>query len=137
MAGNAVYWDASAVISVLAEDTHSREAAKHLEASRAHLLSTLAYAEVLAVLGRLRRGRTVAAGPLDASLAALQNGPWHRITVVPTWDSTYRLAQKWPLRGADLWHLATADSLRRDFSRVRLITLDQNLREAAIGEGLL
>ena len=136
VAERAVYWDASAVLSVLVEDVHSSEAAAQLGASRPHLLSTLTYAEVSAVLARLRREGAVATGRLNAGFAALENGPWHRLAVIPTWSSTRQLAQKWALRGADLWHLATADSLRRDFADLQLLTFDRRLREAAIGERL-
>ena len=133
----AIYWDASAAISTLIADSHSSQAADQLAVSRAHVLSTLAYTEVLAVLGRLRREHTITDGQAATASATLQRGPWHRLSVVPTWATTHRLAQRWPLRGADLWHLATADTLRRDFSAIRMLTFDRRLREAAKGEGLL
>jgi hypothetical protein len=46
------------------------------------------------------------------------------------------LAALWPLRGADLWHLATADTLRRELPDLKVITFDSRLAVASQGIGL-
>jgi hypothetical protein len=40
------------------------------------------------------------------------------------------------LRGADLWHLALAKTLQADLPELGLVTFDEALAEAAVGEGL-
>jgi len=47
-----------------------------------------------------------------------------------------KLSKKWPLRGADLWHLAAAKALQREFSELYVLTFDKRLGKAAKGEGL-
>jgi len=49
---------------------------------------------------------------------------------------TRRLAAKHPLRGAYLWHLAAAISLKSEFRELSLLTFDQRLRIAAESEDL-
>ena len=46
------------------------------------------------------------------------------------------LAVQWPLRGADLWHLAAADTLRRELPDLKVITFDSRLGVASQGIGL-
>jgi hypothetical protein len=41
-----------------------------------------------------------------------------------------------PLRGAGLWHLATAETLPSDLPELTLLTFDARLAAAAEGEGL-
>jgi hypothetical protein len=47
------------------------------------------------------------------------------------------LSSRYPLRGADLWHLAAAKSLQEELPELRLLTFDQRLMEAAQGEGIV
>ena len=47
------------------------------------------------------------------------------------------LSAKWPLREADLWHLAAAATLRKEFPELKFLTFDQRLKKAAAGEALL
>lgn len=46
------------------------------------------------------------------------------------------LASKWPLRGADLWHLAAAKTLQKDLPELTVLTFDNRLYVAALGEKL-
>ena len=46
------------------------------------------------------------------------------------------LSNKWPLRGADLWHLAAAKNLHREFPELFLLSFDNQLKRAAAGEAL-
>jgi len=55
-----VYWDASAILSALFKDSRSEEAIEWSRKKGVHLISTLAYAEVCAVITRLERERILA-----------------------------------------------------------------------------
>ena len=46
------------------------------------------------------------------------------------------LAQTWPLRGADLWHLSAAKAMQADVPELQFVTFDARLSAAAHGEGL-
>jgi predicted nucleic acid-binding protein len=100
-------------------------------------MSSLAYAEAWAVMGRLRRERILADILIEAASEALHQEPWRRLHSGPDWKLVRSLAEKWRLRGADLWHLATARSLKAELTDLVLLTFDARLQEAAAGEGLV
>ncbi len=131
-----VYWDASAILSVLIRDQHSARATAVARRAVVHLISTLAHAEVAAVIARLERARELPAVLADASRELLRDGPWRRLVLQPDWTSIDEAAPRWPLRGADLWHLATAATLSRELPEVRVLTFDGRLSAAAAGLGL-
>jgi predicted nucleic acid-binding protein len=131
--GAVIYWDSSAVLSVLIEDAHSEAAATEARRRVTHLLSTLAYAEVIAVLARLERDRALPRALADAARQAVRGGPWRALALQPDRSTMDELAASWSLRGADLWHLATALTLRRELPELQLITFDSRLRAAADG----
>jgi predicted nucleic acid-binding protein len=131
-----VYWDASAILSALVEDDHTDQAQDWLKKRGAHVVSTLSYAEVLAVFERLRRSGVVSEKLVDRFLEGFEQGPWQRLDLQPDWGDIRFLASKWSLRGADLWHLSTAMGLRREIGEMVLLTFDNRLRLAAKGVGL-
>jgi predicted nucleic acid-binding protein len=131
-----IYWDASAILSALVEDDHTDQAQEWLKKRGAHVVSTLSYAEVLAVFERLRRSGVVSEKLVDRSLEGLERGPWQRLDLQPDWGDIRSLASQWSLRGADLWHLSTAIGLRREIGEMILLTFDKRLRLAAQGAGL-
>lgn len=131
-----VYWDASAILSALFQDSNSEEAQAWSRREGIHLVSSLSLAEVYAVISRIRRDRLLAGVMVDAALEALEEGPWRRLNLSPDWDRLKTLAGKWPLRGADLWHLATAKTMQADLPELILLTFDSRLKAAARGEGL-
>jgi len=131
-----IYWDASAILSALVEDDHTDQAQEWLKKRGAHVVSTLSYAEVLAVFERLRRSGVVSEKLVDRSLEGLERGPWQRLDLQPDWGDIRSLASQWSLRGADLWHLSTAMGLRREIREMTLLTFDKRLRLAAQGAGL-
>jgi predicted nucleic acid-binding protein len=131
-----VYWDASAILSALVQDDHTLEAQDWLKKRGAHVVSTLSYAEVLAVFERLRRSGVVSDSSVDRSLEGFERGPWQRLDLQPDWGDIRSLSSKWSLRGADLWHLSTAMGLRRETGEMVLLTFDKRLRLAAKGMGL-
>lgn len=126
-----IYWDSSAVISALFQDANTKKAKIRAEREALHLLTTLAYAEVSAVISRMRREQTLTEVLSQSAYEVLDRGPWRRISISPEWALVKTLAQKHPLRGADLWHLAAAVSLTREFPEISLLTFDQKLMEAA------
>jgi len=131
-----LYWDTSALLSVLFPDAHSVTAARTARKAGFHGLSTLAWAEAHAVIGRLARDRASSSALLDTARDLLKVGPWRRINISPSWDIVEALATKWPLRGADLWHLAAAKSLQTELPELALLSFDLKLAAAAKGEGL-
>jgi predicted nucleic acid-binding protein len=132
-----IYWDSSAILSALFLDTHSKTAKKWAGETGIHFISTLAYAEVSAVIARMKRERVLVATLVNAAFEALDQGPWSRIYTWPEWEIVHALSAKWPLRGADLWHLAAAATLRRQFRELTFLTFDKRLKKAAAGEALL
>jgi protein involved in temperature-dependent protein secretion len=74
---------------------------------------------------------------LSKYLKMVQKGPWRRIYTWPEWSIVRTLSAKWPLRGADLWHLAAAVTLRKEIHELKFLTFDQRLKQAAAGEALL
>lgn len=133
-----VYWDASAVLPLLFADSHTGAASAWMTLDGAvHLLSSLAYTETSAVIARLERERALSEVLAQTAWNSLASWPWRRMTVQPDWDTVHPLARRWPLRGADLWHLACARSLQKHLPELHLLTFDARLHEAARGEGLL
>ena len=131
-----IYWDASALLSVLFEDSHSTAARSRVQKDAIHFLSTLAYTETCAVIGRIQRQGDLPEAPIIAARETLARGPWRRLNLNPDWDDVQPLSIKWRLRGADLWHLATAKRLQRALPELFLLSFDARLLEAAKGEGL-
>lgn len=131
-----IYWDASAVLSTLFRDTHSDIALRWADREGFHLLSSLAHAEVSVVIARMKRERILSDSLVDMSFEALAQGPWRRLRAHPDWSGTEELARKWSLRGADLWHLSAARSLKEELSELALLTFDARLGIAVQGEGL-
>jgi predicted nucleic acid-binding protein len=114
------------------EDAHSEDAKKWAEQDSAHLISPLSYSETLAVLSRIRREKRIATVPFKSAMGTLQNGPWRALHLDPEWQNVQRLSGRWGLRGADLWHPATAIHI----PEVLLLTYDGKLESATHGEGI-
>lgn len=131
-----LYWDASAVISALFRDQHSEIAWNMARLNGIHILSTLAAAEVYAVIARIERESVLADVLIAAARETFSTGPWRRLHMQPSWELLEEYATRWPLRGADLWHLALAKTLQRELPDLRMLTFDQRLAVAAAGEGL-
>jgi len=125
-----VYWDASAVLSALFKDSRSEEAIEWSRKKGVHLISTLAYAEVCAVITRLERERILADVLISAAFEALDSGPWRHLNILPEWEVIKVLAKKWSLRGADLWHLAAGKTFQKQIPEMELLTFDKRLRAA-------
>ena len=131
-----VYWDTSAVLSALLQDIHSNEARAWLSRDVVHLVSSLAGAEFHASLARLHREGHLTPLQSTATAQAYEQGPWRRVSLSPDPNLFEPLASKFRLRGADLWHLAMAMTLRSELPELMLLTFDVVLRTAAIEENL-
>lgn len=130
------YWDSSAVVSALLRDDHTDHAKAESQRRGAHLLSSLSWVETLAIIGRAQRDGAVPVEQIEAAHRLLATRTWRRVNVEPRWEAVLKLAASWPLRGADLWHLAAAKRLKEDLPNLRLLTFDKRLLSAAQGEGL-
>lgn len=131
-----VYWDTSAILPVLFKDEHSEKAKSLAEQEGVHLISSLGYSEACAVLARIKREGFLTDILVKAAFEVLETGPWRRIHLSPAWENLHDLCIKWPLRGADLWHLATAKRIQKELPELSLFTFDESLKIAADGEGL-
>lgn len=132
-----IYWDSSAILSALFEDSHSNVATSWSRLKTDHLISTLAYAETCAVVSRMKREKVVMEETLDAVLQILGRGPWRHLALSPDREIMRPLSAKWSLRGADLWHLSVAKTLQTRIPETHLLTFDRLLDAAARGEGLV
>lgn len=130
-----LYWDASAVISLLIADPHTRKARQAAHPDGFHLLSSLSVAEVLSVLSRRKTG-DVSAQKEEFS-RELDEGNWSLDLTGPSSKTLKSLSAHHPLRGADLWHLAKALELKVEIPELRLITFDADLANSCRQEGLL
>ncbi|MCK4363308.1 MAG: type II toxin-antitoxin system VapC family toxin [Candidatus Aminicenantes bacterium] len=133
----AVYWDSSSILSVLFKDAHSKEALNWFRKDGVHLISTLSYTEVCAVISRIKREKLLADILIDVAFKALKTGPWRYLNIWPEWDKLGAFSQKWSLKGTHLWHLATAKTLQKQIPELTLLTFDSRLGIAVKGEGLV
>jgi len=133
----AVYWDSSSILSVLFKDPHSKEALNWFRKNGVHLISTLSYTEVCAVISRIKREKLLADILIDVAFKALKTGPWRYLNIWPEWNKIIALSQKWSLKGTHLWHLASAQTLQKQIPELALLTFDSRLGIAVKGEGLM
>ena len=130
-----IYWDSSAILSTLLRDSHSDVALKWAKKEGLHLLSTLAYAEVISVLDRIERERVLTGVLVQSAYEAMLEGPWRHLNLCPAREHMDFLRGKYSLRGADFWHLALARTLKKDVPELVILTFDNRLREGAEREG--
>jgi hypothetical protein len=85
----------------------------------------------LAVLRRISRERLLVEVLVKSAEECLETGPWRSWQGVPRREDLRQLSSRYPLQGADLWHLAAAKSLQEELPELKLMTFDQRLMEAA------
>lgn len=132
----AVYWDPTSILSALFQDSNSETAINMSKREGVHLLSALCYAEVSAVLSRIKRRRALNEVLIEVASEALKNGPWRRLNIWPEWSILLALSTKRPLKAVNLWHLASAKTLKKQIPELTLLTFDEELKAAAEEEGL-
>jgi predicted nucleic acid-binding protein len=132
-----VYWDASAILSLLVEDQHSRTAMQTIVTDGVHLLSSLAESEVLAVLQRMKAEKRLSIENHEAILSSFENEPFRYIKIQPERDRINALSGRHILKGADLWHLAATLTITGDLPETKIFTFDNQLIRAAKSENVL
>jgi predicted nucleic acid-binding protein len=132
-----IYWDSSAILSALFKDNHSTMATEWASKKGYHLISSLAHVEIWAVVSRMNTQGFLSSDAIQVARVTLASGLWRSLTLLPDRDVVSLLAMKWPLRGADLWHLSAAKTLQATLPETYLLTFDKSLEEAARGEGLI
>jgi predicted nucleic acid-binding protein len=132
----AVYWDPTSVLSALFQDSNSEIALSMSKKEGVHLLSALCYAEVSAVLSRIKRRGSINEILIEVATEALKSGPWRHLNIWPEWSILTPLSIKRPLKAVNLWHLASAKTLQKQIPELTLLTFDEELRTAAEEEGL-
>ncbi len=131
-----IYWDASAVLSVLFKDVHSRKARTKLEKSGIHLISTLSYSETCAVISRMNKEKHIEQHQVKTAHGILDSGMWRLVQRQPEAKTIRSVSNKTYLRGADLWHLAVAKDLKKEIPELLLLTFDTRLQKAAQKQGV-
>jgi uncharacterized protein len=131
-----IYWDTSALLSVFLEDVHSQDAKFWLDQTATNLLSSLAIAEFYACISRLVWEGHIDERQATAISSALDKGPWHTVLTGLDKKLVQAISARCKLRGADLWHLSLAASLRAHLPEIALLTFDTALKLAATSEGL-
>jgi predicted nucleic acid-binding protein len=96
-----LYWDSSAILFALLTDAHSQLTLKWVRKEGLHLLPSLVYAEVVAVLDRMVNERILTRVPAQSALETLLAGPWRFLNLCPDKEQMDRLQGKYLLRGAD------------------------------------
>jgi len=126
-----IYWDASAILSILVQDNHSSTVERYIKKEGLHLLSTLADAEVRAVLQRMKHDNSLPPVLYNKVLKSYHQQPLRKININPDWHSISKLAVQYVLKGADLWHLATVKTIHMELPEVKMLTFDRQLFKAA------
>ena len=132
-----IYWDASAILSILVEDKHSAEAIKIEKRKGIHLASTLGFAETYAVLKRMNHENVLTDVLYATVLESLEDSVIRRINVQPDWKIMQELSTRHVLKGADLWHLAAVKTIQPELPEVSVLSFDKQLSNAARKEGVV
>lgn len=130
-----LYWDTSAVIALFKEETYSKKALEIFERSRENIISTLGFSEILAVLSKINIKEDLSAR--DEFIQDTNQGVWNKTLLQPSFQTLELFSSRYPLKGADLWHLSVFSEIKKEFPTIQLLTFDQQLRGAAQKEGFL
>ena len=130
-----LYWDTSAILSLLVSDDHSA-VARHVAAIPAvHLVSTLGYAETASVLSRQADALTsVGIDPHERLQAARA---FFRLSPAAPGANEIEAAAAARLKGADTWHLAFQMTAERDLHGLCTVSFDRALVRALRARGTL
>ena len=88
------------------------------------------------MLARLEREGSVDRSARRRAVRSLRAQPWVDFQLEPDRGVVAELAARHRLRGADLWHLATAATLAPELPGLTILTFDERLANAANAEGL-
>lgn len=134
------YWDSSALIKrYLIEEGSKAIAELFLQQSVLHCTSVITHAEILATFHRVRREGKLS----KVNLQKLQqsfSADWSRLSIFPysseAQNKALAIIQEVSLKGADLVHLATLETVADLLENPVLITFDQQLINAGKDRGL-
>ena len=132
------FWDASALVALLVEESMSRQMRQLSAEDRFVMISFIAPVEITSAL--YRRART---NDLDRSELEVANTIFARLRdqwlTIEELDSVLPMAidvlSRYALRTGDAIQLATAVAASRDRSSLPFVTLDKRLAAAAAAEG--
>lgn len=132
------YFDTSALIKRFVEEPGSDAVAALLEREALAATSIVAYAEVHAGLARKLRERAVTASDHRRTVRAF-HADWGALVRVSITERVLALipalVRRYPLRGFDAIHLASAVRLRSELGEaVRFVAADERLLAAAARE---
>ncbi|MDD3618338.1 MAG: type II toxin-antitoxin system VapC family toxin [Desulfobulbaceae bacterium] len=126
-----IYWDASAILSILVEDEHSAKAVRIEKRKGIHLASSLCFAETYAVLQRMNHENVLTDVLYVSVLESLGNSVIRKINVQPDWKIFKELSVRYVLKGADLWHLAAVKTIQTELPEITILSFDKQLSSAA------
>ena len=132
-----IYWDTSAILSILVEDGHSKKSTEIIKQTGLHLTSTLGIAETYAVLKRMNHEKVLADILYESAIESFTNSAIRRINTQPHQDVLQDLSSQYVLKGADLWHLAVVKTIQSELHEVRIFSFDKQLMTGSEKEGVL
>lgn len=135
-----LYLDSSSLVKKYVEELGSEPVIKLWRNASAIAISTVGYAEIMAAFHRKKRGEVIPLKKLNPIIGSFKNdwASFIRIEVSsginPTID---RLVSRYPLRGFDAIHLASALSLHHNLNKQFLFVChDSRLLQVARSEKL-
>ncbi len=135
-----LYLDTSALVKLYIAEPGSDQVQSKVEATPVIAASRVAYVEARAGIARKHRAGELSLREYRRMVEDLDKD-WERYLIVEVSESVAKLggelAERYPLRGFDALHLASAVFLRnRTHLRVSFLCFDEKLRSAAEAEGL-
>ena len=133
------FWDSSAIVPLCCDQPASRTVLPLLETDDVVVVWWATRVECASALARMERDGTLSElelRPARALLAAISER-WSEVNATPAVrDLAEQLVRRHPLRAADALQLAAALVWRPgSLADAPLVTLDERLRDAALGEG--
>ncbi len=131
-----IYWDSTALLSYLFQDESSEQVVEYAQKKGVHLVTSVTIAEVYSAIGRVHKEELLPASLVELLFSMLDTVPFSRLNIMPNSEALKILACRWQLKGASLWHLATAKTLQEEFPELLLLTLDRELAKASEKENI-
>ncbi len=133
------FWDASALVPLLIEETTTRQLTALAVADPVMLVWWGSEVECVSAIARLERDGAIEAEGVESALARLKllAASWHEVDASDALrGSAVRVLRVHPLRAADALQLAAAfEACERRPASLDFITLDDRLATAARREG--
>ena len=135
-----IYWDSSALVKRYLREDGTDVVQSLLQETEVLATSKLTYPEILSAFMRKRRAGEMNRKTLEAVIDKFEND-WDRILVIEFHNellpASKRLIEKYPLRGADALHRASALWLEKTLKTgLTFVASDIGLLKAAHSEAL-